>query len=1014
MNGNVKNPIHTEDDHLKSLNAMIENSQDAIIVLNSRGNVILINDTVASLFQLDNDEIIGRNLTDIFCRDKEDSSKKINVAELMKGINKEKNYIKLYLKKNKNEMFFEISPIEINRKKTYIMRGKHRKIASNETRTVETNHVKLMSLFDELVDGVITINSLGIIESFDHVSEKIFGSPAIEMIGKSITVLLPKKINLEENIGKTRLIDVKCKNGQIITVECTTRKYYIGKKSYFTSVFRDVADVQAKLNYMQRNTVSAIQIINMAEDSIIAMDKNCNIQIMNPAALKMFEYTLSEVMYKNINILMPPPYKNKHTLYVQKYFETGEKKIIGKGARVHGLTKTRRLIPIQLNVSEYYVGTQKYFVGFLYDLTDTLLAEKKLTDINDNLLRQNQLQEGQVNLFQLSKKKNKIDELYQNILQLVIEHNELLRGYIIEENAGKYKLKNEYLRNQEPENINPDTLIDMIQSKCLVDKVTYINKENPSIENTSNLSLKNDIAVLSIEISSQVKIMFVLVSNIYFRKNQKYYIDGIWETLSIILINKSIKENEQAILKDLKNKQNILIHNKTILEVSNETLVSKTKELMQQKKINEYFSRQIFLNRNELQEKKEKLIESNKSLQKSRKEVRQKAAALEKSNKYKSEFLANMSHELRTPLNSILILSEILSENRDKNLSQREIDNIKTIYNSGKDLLEIINDILDISKVEAGKIKITLDEILLFEEIEENMNLFYNLIKKKNIDFRLKWLIDKDQKIITDRLRFSQIMKNLISNAYAFTEKGSIELYIRKPKNNEIKNVADKAIAIDIKDSGIGICKEDQEKIFEAFEQVYDDKSHKRMGTGLGLSISKKLVELLGGIIKLESNKGEGSIFTIILPIDSRIINLSEHAISSNVTIKIKKNNRKYLLVHDDMPVVYRLRKKLFQNGYYSDLALNYEGINMILKENDEFSSIVISYELAINNNWEIINLLYQNNKAKQKDIYIIGSTKNAEKRVKKQFTNIVYLDESVIGSDSNKEMQIWLEQNDR
>lgn len=293
MNGNSNKPNHTEDDHLKSLNAMIENSQDAIIVLNAREKVILINDTVTSLYQSDNDEIIGRNLSDIFCIDKEDSRKKTYLAKLMKEINTKKTDINLYHKKNKKKIFFEISAIEINRKKIYIMRDKHRKISSNETRTVEGNHVKLLSLFDELVDGVITMNSMGIIESFDHVSEKIFGSPAIEMIGTSITVLLPKKIKLEENIGKTILLDAKCKNGQFITVECTTRKYHIGKKIYFTLVFRDVADVQAKLNYMQRNTISAIQIINMAEDSIIAMDKNCNIQIMNPAALKMFEYTSS-------------------------------------------------------------------------------------------------------------------------------------------------------------------------------------------------------------------------------------------------------------------------------------------------------------------------------------------------------------------------------------------------------------------------------------------------------------------------------------------------------------------------------------------------------------------------------------------------------------------------------------------------------------------------------------------------------------------------------------------------
>ncbi|MGZ4158166.1 MAG: ATP-binding response regulator, partial [Bacteroidia bacterium] len=257
----------------------------------------------------------------------------------------------------------------------------------------------------------------------------------------------------------------------------------------------------------------------------------------------------------------------------------------------------------------------------------------------------------------------------------------------------------------------------------------------------------------------------------------------------------------------------------------------------------------------------------------------------------KSEFLANMSHELRTPLNSILILSQLLSENKNKKLGEKEIEFSKNIYNSGSDLLNLINEILDLSKVEAGKMELDIRDVP-FRSIVNNMSsLFTELAKNKSIDFQ----IDFNEKeiaetITTDKQRLEQIIKNFLSNAFKFTNKGGqIKLGIHKAASDIVfknKNLQDKpVVAIAVSDTGIGIAKGKGEIIFEAFQQADGSTKRKYGGTGLGLSISRELANALGGEIHLESEEGTGSVFTLYLP----LIFDSSYIVSGNKEIQVKE-----------------------------------------------------------------------------------------------------------------------------
>ncbi|MEJ8755956.1 response regulator [Pontibacter sp. H259] len=271
-----------------------------------------------------------------------------------------------------------------------------------------------------------------------------------------------------------------------------------------------------------------------------------------------------------------------------------------------------------------------------------------------------------------------------------------------------------------------------------------------------------------------------------------------------------------------------------------------------------------------LEEQYEALTSKNKALEDAREAIELKIQQVETVSKYKSDFLANMSHELRTPLNSILILSRLLADNSENTLSTKQIDHAQIIHKSGNDLLKLINEILDLSKIESGMIKLEADEVKLEDISMEPM--FREMSAKKKIHYKETYSPGSFDTIVTDRFRLEQILKNFIGNAIKFTEQGGeVELAIypvtSKPKFRlEYLREQTDIVAFAVRDTGIGIAKEKQDVVFEAFQQADTSTTRKYGGTGLGLTISKELATLLGGEVILESEPGKGSTFTLYLP----------------------------------------------------------------------------------------------------------------------------------------------------
>jgi CheY-like chemotaxis protein/signal transduction histidine kinase len=256
------------------------------------------------------------------------------------------------------------------------------------------------------------------------------------------------------------------------------------------------------------------------------------------------------------------------------------------------------------------------------------------------------------------------------------------------------------------------------------------------------------------------------------------------------------------------------------------------------------------------------LEEKNKEVEAAKFDIEKKTRQLEVSSKYKSEFLANMSHELRTPLNSLLILSKDLSENKTKNLTDDQIECTEIIYKSGYDLLILINEVLDLSKIEAGKMDVNIETVLIKPFMEDLMRGFKYNAEQKGLKLETRLDIELPEFILSDSQRLKQILKNLVSNAIKFTDKGGVTVSLNRHSQN--------AIMISVADTGIGIQDSKQMAVFEAFQQADGTTSRKYGGTGLGLSISRELAKLLGAEINLVSKINEGSTFSVIVPLQVR------------------------------------------------------------------------------------------------------------------------------------------------
>ncbi len=359
-----------------------------------------------------------------------------------------------------------------------------------------------------------------------------------------------------------------------------------------------------------------------------------------------------------------------------------------------------------------------------------------------------------------------------------------------------------------------------------------------------------NVAVVPVLFEDELQAIIELASFNRFSEIQLTFLEQLAETLGIVLSNIATSVRTEHLLLESQSMSEELQTQQEELQQSNEELEEKAKQLSEQNV--------------EVEEKNREVEEAKQSLQ-------DKAEQLALTSKYKSEFLANMSHELRTPLNSLMILSKTLSDNGGGNLTDKQVEFASTIHTSGIDLLELINEILDLSKIESGTMAVELADVPVSDLRVFVERTFRQVAEDKELDFAVGLESSLPATVHTDVKRLQQVLKNLLSNALKFTEKGQVDLRISPARegwsrDHETLERATQVIAFAVADTGVGIPRDKQRVIFEAFQQADGGTSRKYGGTGLGLSISREIARLLGGEIRVESTPGKGSTFTLYLP----------------------------------------------------------------------------------------------------------------------------------------------------
>jgi len=369
-----------------------------------------------------------------------------------------------------------------------------------------------------------------------------------------------------------------------------------------------------------------------------------------------------------------------------------------------------------------------------------------------------------------------------------------------------------------------------------------------------------NVSILPALFEDEVKAVIELASFSEFNETHQNFLDQLMESVGIVLNTIAATMRTEGLLKQSQLLTQELQSRQTELTTKQKELHNTNEELQEKAQL--------------LENEKKQVEAKNLEIEMARRALEEKAEQLALTSKYKSEFLANMSHELRTPLNSLLILSKLLTDNAQGNLNDKQVEFARTINSAGSDLLNLINDILDLSKIESGTVTIEVGEMPMAHLKQHMERTFRQLASDKGLDFNVKFDPKLPQKIRTDEKRLQQIVLNLLSNAFKFTSRGSVTLGVRCAESgwsptHPVLRDADKAIEITVVDTGIGIPEDKQKLIFEAFQQADGTTSRKYGGTGLGLSISREIARLLGGELQVRSRPGEGSVFTLYIPVEA-------------------------------------------------------------------------------------------------------------------------------------------------
>lgn len=857
------------------LTDIINHTRDAIIILDQEHNIQQINHSVLDLFAYQHSELIGKNW-DILITDNskdevdkairsEKNIKDIYIQAVGKGLQIFPVCLSIYTFKSKNSFIkiLYMYHIEKNDKSDPLQDNKYTIFDSGKEKNI----------LDEMTDGWWDWNLETNEEYLSPKLKEVFGYTDQELPNLPETwqkLLYPEDLSIaldayEQHLKNGKpyapIVRYRCKDGSTKWILCRGQAIRDKNGKYYRMLgtHNDITQLKETEQKLIASEEKANAILNTAVDAIITINIKGKIQSVNSAAKSIFQYSESELIGQPITQLMPLPYAEEHDQYLKNYLTTGHKKVIGIGREVSAQRKDGTIFPMHLSVSEYKVAGQRYFTGIIRNISDVKKVEQNLKKKNEALVAQNWLRDAQLKLLAQIRGEKNHKELCQCIVNSLIEITEASIGAFYRVIENKLCLEAGFLLSGKKIKSTKLNFGEGISGQAAeqrkIIRVSNIQESELVLESMSQSIYMHTVIAIPYIFGNQV----LGVAELGFRQDSLSeevltFLESTQESIAITKYMLSSRDKMQnLLLKTQAQARNLQAQKEELNEVNNK-LEDKSQVLQQQQEELEQVNE-------ELEEQRVILEDKNKKLELVQQDLETKAKSLEKANQYKSEFLTNMSHELRTPLNSILILSQLFTE--DKTISQDQAKAGETIFNSGKDLLALINDILDLSKVEANQLEINYTKINTQELVNNIYDNFSRIAKQKKLNFNIEVDDAFPKEFNSDQLRLEQILKNLLSNAIKFTEKGSIKLSLEQVSNKG------KYLSFNVSDTGIGIAKDKREIIFEAFQQIDGSASRRFGGTGLGLTISKKLSNLLNGELTVSSTKNKGSTFSLLIPASS-------------------------------------------------------------------------------------------------------------------------------------------------
>ncbi|WP_256717727.1 PAS domain S-box protein [Shewanella sp. UCD-KL12] len=881
----------------ESINKGIVNTAvDGIITITPEGQILSVNASVEKMFNYSSESLLGQNIKVLmpepFHSEHDAYLSRYKSSGIKNVIGQGREVVALRSDGTTFPIFLSVG--EVTLADETIFTGFIRDISAQKQyeKDIVSSESLNKALVNTSLDGIVSISPKGIILSCNSATEVLFNYSSEQLLGSNVKMLMPEPFSSEHDgylsnylntgikkvIGKGRELLGLRSDGSQFPIYLSVGEVQLESGVIFTGFIRDISQQKLFERDMLKSESLNRGMVDTCLDAILSISTKGGIIACNSAAQSLFQYRADELIGNKINSLMPSPFTEEHDGYLDNYLTTGVKKVIGQGREVIGLKKDGSTFPMYLTVGEVKQGDDTVFTGFVRDISKEKQYELELKAKNDDLLKQNELKNQVSKINELTQGATNVESMADDIISALAEMmnagHGVLYTYTKTEQQQGLSLSGSYAFKKRKAVLSLIPLGEGLVGQCGKERKTILLTQVPTdyIQINSGLGEKDPLNILLVPVLFETELMGVieLASFQSFLDEQVELMELISSSLGIVINNLRNQEQTQILLVETQRQSQELQAQQEELKSSNENLMEQTELLKASEEELKQQSEELKVSNEELEEKQVFLKRQRDEIDAAKNDLTIKANELALASKYKSEFLANMSHELRTPLNSLLLLAKGLADNKSQHLDEIEVEDAKVIFEGGNNLLSLINDIMDLSKVEAGKLSVHI-EAVSFVSISRNLKqVFEPIAKSRGLELNINLDESLPDTFTSDGQRVEQVLRNLLSNALKFTETGSVTLNVGFSDPDMLFTHssldARKAIAFSVLDTGIGIPEDKLLAIFEAFQQEDGSTSRKYGGTGLGLTIARELTRLLGGEIQLQSTVAQGSQFTLYLP----------------------------------------------------------------------------------------------------------------------------------------------------